>query len=928
MSDRSVCPRCGYSGPPDARYCAGCGLALTPTRAKAGAGRRLDHLPSYLPYPAALLASIPVGLLVRHILINSGLHFPLSFFSLALIAGVGGAWVGWQWGEQPSVRRRLVRILLAAAAIGILLAAVRIADLSATDWLVDQGRRIASDIPGVHVEAVQGSRNIRVVDAPPYELITIAYLLLAGAAGSLAGRLYAALRTREREVDGLRENLLAQAQAAAAQQERNRLARELHDSIKQQIFSIGMSAAAAEARWESDPRGARAALGDLRGVAHEAMVEMNALLQQLAPAPLEKAGLVQALRDQCEALGYRTGALVTAEFGDLPSADRLPAGAQESIFRIVQEAFSNAARHARAGRVSLSLATDGDGNAVELVIADDGRGFDPGAAKEGMGLDNIRQRVRSLDGGVAIESGRGRGTRLRATIPLMKASTRRDAAAAQDHTLNKVYLAGLAGGLVLIAVLLYPLYVLLPGGYVAGWMAGSHLLGLALEIIAAAAAVATGFLAARWAGSGNRQAGALFGALAGGTAGIVLYLGIGAAAAGQAGGGAIMSGGWTSAAGGNELAGLTAGAAAGIIRWSYGVFWAALLAGAGLGSVGGMLAPAADKPSRLSLPSAAKMILIPGVWINALLLIFNVTILSTFERTLQYAAAADVAAPEAVLAEQGALLWPIGTAAVLHLASLTALYFLSRGDAVSGDRDTLDATQAASVIFGLLSFGMASYLLIASPALAISLPSPLGIIILAAAVAGLILGGGYLALFVQASQRKRSLGSAGYPPLRQIVAAGGALWSLALIFWGLNHPHSWGVALGLIVAAVDAVLLAVLYRRTGISSAADAAALTRLRLAASRMLGTGMGSALVMAASLAPTVGSWTSLYTIAVRVSRVLANGPSGLSMADLVRDAYLIQARLAVIVVAGGVAAAGLLILAIGGIMAFMRHRITGHD
>jgi hypothetical protein len=65
------------------------------------------------------------------------------------------------------------------------------------------------------------------------------------------------------------------------------------------------------------------------------MVEMNALLQQLSPAPLEKVGLVQTLRDQCEALGYRTGAQVTAEFGALPPNDRLPMGAQESVFRIV-----------------------------------------------------------------------------------------------------------------------------------------------------------------------------------------------------------------------------------------------------------------------------------------------------------------------------------------------------------------------------------------------------------------------------------------------------------------------------------------------------------------------------------------------------------------------------------------------------------------
>src|SRR5574341_771054 len=198
------------------------------------------------------------------------------------------------------------------------------------------------------------------------------------------------LAGRDREVYDLRRGLLQQTREAGAQAERNRLARELHDSIKQQIFSIHMSAAAAQARAESDPEGARAALGDVRRSAQEAMVEMNALLQQLSPAPLEKVGLVQALRDQCEALGYRTGADVQVEIGDLPDDDRLPPGAQDSLFRIVQEALSNIARHARAGRVQVALAHDGAEGPVSLNIRDDGQGFDTGISSRGMGLTNIQ----------------------------------------------------------------------------------------------------------------------------------------------------------------------------------------------------------------------------------------------------------------------------------------------------------------------------------------------------------------------------------------------------------------------------------------------------------------------------------------------------------------------------------------------------------
>jgi signal transduction histidine kinase len=542
MSDQPVCTRCGYAISPEARYCARCGRPLIPPRAclATSTGRWFDNLsPRYLSL-VGLLASIPIGLLVNHLLVNIGLHFSLSHFSVALITGAGSTYVGWQWDKLPSNRSRLARILLIAIAMSILLIAVWIVDKAVAGLLVAQGQRIVSDIPGVHVEAISGARGIRAINAPSYWLLAIVYILLIGVAGNLADRLYTTLKTREREMDNLRENLLAQVQDAAAQQERNRLARELHDSIKQQLFSISMSAAAAEARWESDPQGAHAALSDLRGVAHEAMVEMNALLQQLSPVPLEKVGLVQALCDQCEALGYRTGVQVTAEFGALPPDDRLPIGAQESLFRIAQEAFSNTARHARASQVSLSLALRDDGNALVLRIEDDGQGFDPEAMKEGMGLDNIRQRVRSLGGELVIESDYDQGTKLRMTIPLVKPPTRRDAALEQNHILNKVCLIGLAGGLALIITLFYPLYVLLPGDYVEGWMTGSQLLGLALEIAAVLVTIATGFLAARWAKPGSRQADALFGALAGGAACITLYLGIGASAAGLVGSGTLL----------------------------------------------------------------------------------------------------------------------------------------------------------------------------------------------------------------------------------------------------------------------------------------------------------------------------------------------------------------------------------------------------
>lgn len=216
----------------------------------------------------------------------------------------------------------------------------------------------------------------------------------------------------------MRGQLVEQISEAAAQEERNRLARDLHDSIKQQVFSMSVSAAAAHAHLDSNPTAARAALLDVKTSAQEAMVEMRALLQQLSPAPLEKSGLIQALRDQCEALAYRTGATVTPKFSLLPPDDRLPTGAQEALFRIAQEALSNIARHARAQHVTLSLDYT-DGQPLVLRVQDDGQGFDPAQAVAGMGLGNIHSRAQAIGAAVDLTSAPGGGTTLAVSVPLV-----------------------------------------------------------------------------------------------------------------------------------------------------------------------------------------------------------------------------------------------------------------------------------------------------------------------------------------------------------------------------------------------------------------------------------------------------------------------------------------------------------------------------
>jgi signal transduction histidine kinase len=218
------------------------------------------------------------------------------------------------------------------------------------------------------------------------------------------------LPTRE-----LRSTYEEQIRAAAAQEERNRLARDLHDSIKQQIFVIQTAAATAQTRSGSDPAGAAQAVDQVRASAREAMIEMEVMLDQLRTAPLGNTGLVEALKKQCEALRFRTGADVQFTLGDLPPLEAFPPGAQEALFRIGQEALANVARHARAAHVRVSL--DASSLSLQLRVDDDGAGFARDEARSGMGLDNMRARAVAVGGTVAITTEPGKGTLVRASVP-------------------------------------------------------------------------------------------------------------------------------------------------------------------------------------------------------------------------------------------------------------------------------------------------------------------------------------------------------------------------------------------------------------------------------------------------------------------------------------------------------------------------------
>lgn len=209
------------------------------------------------------------------------------------------------------------------------------------------------------------------------------------------------------------ENLLHAQQQLAALEERQRLARELHDAVKQQVFAAGMQVAAARRHLPERPEQAQEALAQAEALLHQAQQELTALIRELRPAALQGKGLAAALREHLAAWSCQTG--MRAEL-HIQGERRLPLAVEQALWRVAQEALANAARHSGAQQVQVRLTWEGD--AVRLTVADDGQGFDPAVVQgRGLGLSSMAERVQALGGRLTVHTAPGRGTRIEATVP-------------------------------------------------------------------------------------------------------------------------------------------------------------------------------------------------------------------------------------------------------------------------------------------------------------------------------------------------------------------------------------------------------------------------------------------------------------------------------------------------------------------------------
>lgn len=212
------------------------------------------------------------------------------------------------------------------------------------------------------------------------------------------------------------QNLLQTQQELATLEERNRLARDLHDSVKQQVFATTMQLAAARAVLTQDPEAAQEHLDEAESLARQAQRELTTIILELQPGTLQGKGLAQALKEYIADWSRLNE--ITAQI-NMQGECTLPLEIKQTLFRVAQEGLSNIARHSQATRVGVQLLCNQA--EISLTLSDNGVGFDPSSSEgKGIGLRIMHERMQDLGGKLRLESEMGKGTHLTAVVRYKK----------------------------------------------------------------------------------------------------------------------------------------------------------------------------------------------------------------------------------------------------------------------------------------------------------------------------------------------------------------------------------------------------------------------------------------------------------------------------------------------------------------------------
>jgi formylglycine-generating enzyme required for sulfatase activity len=265
---------------------------------------------------------------------------------------------------------------------------------------------------------------------------------------------------------------------------------------------------------------------------------------------------------------------------------------------------------------------------------------------------------------------------------------------------SKVSLTGIGTGVLLLVVMYYPLYIILPGNYVVEWSSGSPTLGIALSFLGMFMLLVGGLVTARVAKTSSRKQGALLGSAAGAIAGLILYLGLGAAAAGVAGSGNLLAHGPTPASGEEQLLILLAESVLRTVVWTYQVFWGLVLASATLGAIGGALTPP-------KIPDKSNSAIKPDLHIGTILAIaamlgsgLSLWITAVIFTLLPdgVASAVDKLNYESSIPPASIMNWSVGTALAIFLIVMLCMLLTIRAESTNPSRKRQRAAKVAAYI--------------------------------------------------------------------------------------------------------------------------------------------------------------------------------------------------------------------------------------
>lgn len=225
-------------------------------------------------------------------------------------------------------------------------------------------------------------------------------------------RLFTALVNRA-SMSAANMQLFEQTKDLAVMEERNRLARDLHDSAKQKAFAALAQLGTVNGIMKLTSNGVKSHLAEAENLIYEVIQELNFLIQEIYPIALQEMGLQAILREYVFEWENRNdiAASLTIE-NDYP----LPLEMEQAVYRFVQEALANIARHSKASRVEISLSYNME--SLQIIISDNGCGFDTNQKAKGLGFRSMRERIGGLRGTVQIQSAPGQGTRLAAHLPV------------------------------------------------------------------------------------------------------------------------------------------------------------------------------------------------------------------------------------------------------------------------------------------------------------------------------------------------------------------------------------------------------------------------------------------------------------------------------------------------------------------------------